>query len=257
MTPASGIQSEEKKPDRLSLPHWHALLEASLRDAALFGLPDPVLTYLKACLLHGDVAQWQAYGNGWSLNSGGAWHKRAKEFVPVGGDAKLRDGQMVETARFLAHIEAREPGAPLSLPRARELLSGWADQYSKFGLLSAGRELLNELAGAMQAWLSAALARKPWPSLAALQTLTELSAAHARWLGGNPLTAVCFPFGAAVQLLGKAGAQLPAEVVEAFAQSLDKLVLIESSERRRRDQWVAKLRELAARAAADTSQREA
>lgn len=249
--------SDPKKPDRLSLPHWQAVLEAGVSDAVLMGLPEPVLAYLKACLLHGDAAQWQAYGNGWSLKSGAEWHKRAKEFVPVGGDATLLDSQMLETARLLAHVEAREQSAPLTLPRARELLSGWVDDYSKFGLLSAGSELLNEMAGALEAWLSAVLARKPWPSLAALHQLAEISSSHARWLGKNPLTAMCCPFGSVVQLLGKAGAQLPAEVTGAFADSLEKLVLIESSERRRRDQWVGKLRELAARAAGGTSRQEA
>jgi hypothetical protein len=241
-------ESHASKPDRLSWPHWQAVLEAGLGDAARLGLPEPVLAYLKARLLHGDTAQWQAYGNGWSLKSGDEWRQRAKAFVPAGDDATLRDTQIVETARFLVHVEARQQGAALSLPRARERLDGWADGYSKFGLLCAGRELLDELAGALEAWLGAALARKPWPSPAALQSLAEISSAHARWLAKHPLTAMCFPFGGVVQLLGRAAATLPAEVTEALAASLEQLVLVESSERRRRDQWVAKLRQRAARA---------
>jgi hypothetical protein len=243
--------SEVRKPDRLSLPHWQALLEAGVRDAAERGLPEPALAYLRACLLHADAAQWQAYGNGWSLKSGDEWRQRAKAFVPAVADAALRDGQLVETARALAELEAREEAAPLNLPLARALLGGWADDYSRFGLLCAGRELLNELLGALQSWLSAALARKPWPTQAALHSLVELSRAHACWLRAHPLTAMCFPFGGVVQLLGKAGAQspalLPAAVTAALADALEGLVLVESSERRRRDQWVAKLREPAAK----------
>jgi hypothetical protein len=240
--------SDVKRPGRLSLPHWQALLEAGVGDSAQLGLPDSALDYLKACLLHGDSAQWQAYGNGWSLKSGSDWQKRAKEFVPAEGDMTLRDSQVVEAARCLACVEAREQGTPLKLPKARELLSNWAHEYSKFGLLSAGNELLNELVAAQAAWLNAILLRRPWPSLDGLQKLVDVSGAHALWLGRNPLTAVCFPFSGVVQLLGKAGDQLPADVTDAFASSLEQLVLIESSERRRRDQWVAKLRELAARA---------
>ncbi len=209
--------SDLRKVDRLSLQHWQAVLEAGVSDAALMGLPEPGLAYLKACLLHGDAAQWQAYGNGWSLRSGDEWHKRAKEFLPVGADATLLDSQVLETARLLARVEAREQGAPLILPSARDLLDSWVDDYSKFGLLSAGNELLNEIAGALGAWLSAVLSRKPWPSLAALQKLAEVSGAHARWLGSNPLTAMCYPFGSVVRLLIKAGGQLPAEVTGAFA----------------------------------------
>jgi hypothetical protein len=231
------------------LPHWQAVLEAGVSDAAQLGLPEPALAYLKACLLHGDAAQWQAYGNGWSLKSADEWHKRAKEFVPGGGDGPMRDAQMLEAARFLVRIEAREPAAPLSLPKARELLGSSADQYSRFGLLSAGNELLNELSGALEAWLGARSSSKPWPSLAALQALAEVSGAHARWLGKHPLTAMSYPFASVVQLLVKAVAQLPAGATVALADSLQELVLAESSERRRRDQWVAKLRELAARAA--------
>ena len=249
--------SDAKKVDRLSLAHWQALLESGLSDAAQLGLPDPLLSYLRASLLHGDMAQWQAYGNGWSLKSGEEWHKRAKEFLPAVGDAVLRESQLLDAARLLTHVEAREQGAPLGLQTAHELLVGWTDQYTKFGLISAGRDLLNELSAAMEAWLSAALGRKPWLSPAAAQTLVELSAAHARWLGGNPLTAVCFPFGSVVQLLGKAGANVPAQVTGAFAESLQKLVLVESSERKRRDQWVAKLRELAAKASGAEIQRNA
>jgi hypothetical protein len=222
-------------------------------DAAAAGLPEAVQDFLKACLLHGDAAQWQAYGNGWSLKSADEWRKRAKEFVPAAGDATLREAQVIGTARFLTQVEARDQGAPLALPAARDLLESIADDYTKFGRLSAGKELLNELAGALEAWLSAALSRKPWPSRAALQELAEISGAHAHWLGAHPATAMCFPFGNVVQLLGKADAQLAALVTEAFAASLQKLILLESSERRRRDQWVAKLRELAARAPACTS----
>ncbi len=214
-----------------------------MSDAAQLGLPDPSLEYLRGRLLHADAAQWQGYGNGWSLKSGDEWRKRAKSFVPRDGDAALRDSQIVETARFLAHVEAREQGAPPSLPSARELLGSWAGGYSRFGLLSAGSGLLIELAGALEAWLNAALSRKPLPSLAALQTLADVSGAHARWLGSHPLTAMCYPFGSVVQVLGKAGAQLPMEVAQAFADALEKLVLVESSERRRRDQWLTKLRE--------------
>lgn len=241
------------KPDRLALPHWQALLEAGVSDAAAAGLPEPVQGFLKACLLHGDATQWQAYGNGWSLKSADEWRKRTKEFVPAASDATLRDAQVIGTARFLAQIEAREQRAPLPLPAARDLLEDMANDYTKFGLLSAGKELLNELAGALEAWLGAAVSRKPWPSRAALQELAEISGAHARWLGANPATAMCFPFGSIVQLLGKADAQLPASVTEALAASLEKLVLLESGERRRRDQWVAKLRELAARAPGDAA----
>jgi len=97
-------------------------------------------------------------------------------------------------------------------------------------------------------WLGVALSRKPWPATSALVSLGGIAGAHARWLGKNPLTAVCFPFGALVQLLGKAGPGVPELGAAAadYADALGALVLVESSERRRRDQWVEKLRQFAA-----------
>jgi len=101
-------------------------------------------------------------------------------------------------------VRALEPGAPLVLPLARMLLVSWAGEYSKFGLLCAGSQLLDALAAGLADWLGVALSRKPWPATSALVSPGGIAGAHARWLGENPLTAVCFPFGALVQLLGKA-----------------------------------------------------
>jgi hypothetical protein len=232
-----------RKPDRLSLLHWQATLVAGHQDLADLGLPSPVLRYLEACLLHGDASQWQAYGNGWSLNSSDLWRKRAKEFAPTGGDAALRESQAVQAACILVQIETRKQDAPLSLPTAAQLLTSWSDEYSKFGLICAGNGLLQETSSALETWLCTALSSKPWPSVNTLEKLTEMGARHAAWLSGNPLTATCFPFGVLVQLIGKAGAQLPELVRENFASALQSMVFIESSERRRRDQWMAKLRE--------------
>ncbi|KPF60275.1 hypothetical protein D621_02405 [beta proteobacterium AAP51] len=236
----------ERSPNRLDWPHWQALLAAGLRDTETHGLPAAVHAYLLARWRLDEPAQWRAFGNGWSQMAGDERGQLAKQHLLAPGEDAAEP--LLRVARLQVLVEAREPGAPLVLPQARALLEGWAGEYSKFGLSSAGGQLLDVLAEGLADWLGAALARKPWPAASSIGALVGVAAAHARWLGQKPLTAVCFPFGPLVQLLQKAAPGAPELGAAAadYAAALGALVLVESSERRRRDQWVEKLRAVAA-----------
>ncbi|MFN0099533.1 MAG: hypothetical protein ACKVS7_12720 [Gemmatimonadaceae bacterium] len=103
---------EAPEPDRLSFEHWQTVLHAGAHAVAAMGLPEPVVNYLRASLLHGDAAQWQGFGNGWSLRSGDDWRKRAKEFEPpetmvmLESTERLRRVQWVEKLRKMAVADA-------------------------------------------------------------------------------------------------------------------------------------------------------